>query len=225
MKIIGLSGKAGAGKDWLAGLLRPAGYIPWAFALPMKAAGFGAGFTRLELHQKPERVRKWLQEYGTQKHRNRYRQDFWIRAAEFWLEHLAKLGAVEKIVMTDVRFPNEAEWVRGQGGHCVRLWHSQGDMVPGLTGGSPRVYPLRGTPAANHPSETALDDQGNLFRLHMVNDRLNTADQALRDLHASGVIDLDEMRQALQALEAGDGLPLKGSSASPRTTSQLPLPF
>ncbi len=146
MQVLGLSGKAGQGKDAVYEyILRPRGWKRWSFAHPIKAAGVGNGFSVIEVTEtKPPHVRKWLQEYGTEEHRNKYRPDFWIRAASYWMHTLERDLGVRHVVFTDVRFPNEANWIRSQGGKLVRL---QG-----------RPYPLAGTPAAEHPSETALDD-------------------------------------------------------------------
>ena len=128
MQIIGISGKAGAGKDWLAGVLgRAAGYKRWSFALPMKAAGFGTGFTREEVDvTKPPHVRAWLQHYGTEEHRDRYRLDFWLRCADYFLDHLEAQGMADRIVIPDVRFPNEVDWVHARGGKVVVVDHGMG---------------------------------------------------------------------------------------------------
>lgn len=193
MQIIGISGKAGAGKDWLAGVLgRAAGYKRWSFALPMKAAGFGTGFTREEVDvTKPPHVRAWLQHYGTEEHRDRYRLDFWLRCADYFLDHLEAQGMADRIVIPDVRFPNEVDWVHARGGKVVRLWHGRADelpLFPSENFSTPRPYPLAGTPAAQHISETALDTCGR-FDLEIVNDLQMTEDTALRLLRASQIVD------------------------------------
>jgi hypothetical protein len=146
MEVIGLSGKAGQGKDAIfESILRPRGWRRWTFAHPIKAAGVGFGFDMEDVTtRKPRHVREWLQRYGTEEHRDKYNEDFWIKEAEYWLHVLSRDIGTEKIVFTDVRFPNEARWIKSKGGVLVRV-----------TG---RSYPLEGTPAASHPSEVALDD-------------------------------------------------------------------
>lgn len=145
MELIGLSGKAGQGKDAIyTEVLRPRGWRRWAFAHPVKAAGVGFGFSMADiLEKKPRHVREWLQRYGTEEHRDKYNADFWILEADYWLRILERDIGVQKVVFTDVRFPNEASWVKKKGGSLIRV-----------TG---RDYPLTGTPAAQHISETALD--------------------------------------------------------------------
>ncbi len=191
MQIIGISGKAGSGKDWLAGLLgRVAGYKKWSFSLPMKAAGYGTGFSLEEVDvTKPPHVRAWLQRYGTEEHRDKYRPDFWLRCADYFLGVLAAQGMADRVVFPDVRFANELDWVHAHGGKVVRLWHSETDVVDGREGYStPRPYPLAGTEAASHISETALDHCGR-FDLEIVNDLEMTEERALRLLRAAGIVD------------------------------------
>jgi hypothetical protein len=144
MRILGLSGKAGQGKDAVFNaVLQPRGWRRWSFAHTMKAMGYGRGFSFDELLvTKPPVVRQWLQQYGTEEHRNKFRPDYWLRVSEYWLRVLEELG-VRQLAFTDVRFPNEAEWIHQQGGKVVRL-HG-------------RPVPLSAQ-AATHPSETALDN-------------------------------------------------------------------
>lgn len=62
----------------------------------------------------PITVREYLQRYGTEAHRNVFGTDFWVDAVD--LSHEGEL-----IVVTDVRFPNEAEAIRKAGGRVVRI--------------------------------------------------------------------------------------------------------
>lgn len=194
MKIIGISGKAGAGKDWLADLLaRTAGYKKWSFALPMKAMGHGSGFTIEEVDvTKPPHVRQWLQHYGTEEHRDKYRPDFWLRVADYWIKALSDRGMADRLVFPDVRFPNELEWIQSKGGKVVRLWHGG----PGV--GPHRAYPLSGSLAAVHPSEIALDDDDR-FDIEIVNDLEMTETKALRLLVAGGVLEGHEIERDLRS--------------------------
>lgn len=141
MRVLGISGKMGSGKDAIyENILRPRGWRHWSFAHTMKAMGMGYGYTLEELTvTKPPHVRKWLQEYGTEQHRDAVHEDFWLRVTDYWLGQLSVLG-VERVAFTDVRFPNEAHWVRDHGGMLVRVegWGGNG-------------------PGSAHPSETALD--------------------------------------------------------------------
>jgi hypothetical protein len=63
----------------------------------------------------PELV-SWLQRLGTDGVRNHLGEDTWIRVAQ---RKVDQIGG--RIVISDVRFPNEAQWVRLCGGLVVRI--------------------------------------------------------------------------------------------------------
>lgn len=60
-------------------------------------------------------VRRYLQRYGTEAHRDTFGSRFWVDAVD--LTH----GDRDLVVVTDVRFENEADAVREAGGHVVRV--------------------------------------------------------------------------------------------------------
>jgi hypothetical protein len=69
----------------------------------------------------------------------------------YWVEVLSKRIEAEQpeiAVVTDVRFPNEAEWIKQREGCLVKVQRITAD-------GTPFIDPTR---SATHPSETALDD-------------------------------------------------------------------
>jgi hypothetical protein len=57
-------------------------------------------------------VREYLQRYGTEAHRDVFGDSFWVEQVD--LEHAGRM-----LVVTDVRFPNEAERIRAAGGWVV----------------------------------------------------------------------------------------------------------
>lgn len=59
-------------------------------------------------------VREYLQRYGTEAHRELFGNDFWVQQVN--LEPLADI-----IVVTDVRFDNEAQHIREEGGVVVHV--------------------------------------------------------------------------------------------------------
>lgn len=59
-------------------------------------------------------IREYLQRYGTEAHREMFGQDFWTDQVD--LEHDGKI-----VVVTDVRFPNEAERIRANKGWVVEV--------------------------------------------------------------------------------------------------------
>jgi len=138
--LIGVSGKAGAGKDTIAdSLVKYAGFFKASFALPLKIEGMvKMGFTRSEVFEtKPPHVRHWLQTYGDGQ--RKADPEYWIRKLDSLIQ------GRERVVISDVRYPNEVEYVQRRGGRVIRVLHAG------------RPYPLEGTPAAEHISETALD--------------------------------------------------------------------
>lgn len=136
--VIGLTGKAGAGKDTVAGLLAAADARVEirAFAEPLKrsvAALFGidrSDVDRLKVNPRAEvwivlgncraraqSFRTLLQRYGTEAHRDVFGADFWLDATL----PLAEDRRGKVIVVTDCRFPNEAERIRAVGGEVWRV--------------------------------------------------------------------------------------------------------
>jgi hypothetical protein len=132
--IIGLAGYKRSGKDLVAAyLVKEHGFERKAFADPMKrsiAALFNTPFSVVdqlkvgmenmvwvEMDGVLEPVskmnwREFLQRYGDEAHRQ-------IFGIDFWLEYTLPLGGYypgRAIVVSDVRYENEAERVKGLGG-------------------------------------------------------------------------------------------------------------
>lgn len=134
-RLVGLTGYAGAGKDCAAAGLIAAGWTRQAFADPVRSmalaidpmvshAGDAESCRRLtELvadygwdHTKriPE-VRRFLQRLGTDAVRAHLGEDAWVLAFD-----RARNRSVD-VVATDVRFPNEAEYIVRNGGIVIRI--------------------------------------------------------------------------------------------------------
>jgi hypothetical protein len=155
MTIIGLTGKMGSGKDTVGALLIERGYKRLAFADALKATAYdinpivgvrvtddGIAFERLQdvvfdfgwekaKRANPE-VRRTLQALGVAA-RDNVKRSIWVDAA---LEVIDDED--ENIVITDVRFPDEAQMVMHLGGTVYRV------VRPGYDGDL-------------HATETALD--------------------------------------------------------------------
>lgn len=76
--------------------------------------------------------REFLQHYGTEAHRQVFTDDFWVDAVLPDLEDKYSFGRedVEEwdiLVVTDVRFPNEAEAIRKVGGVIWQIYRPQPD--------------------------------------------------------------------------------------------------
>src|SRR5215467_14474429 len=129
--ILGLSGAKGSGKDTVAAyLVKEHGFERKAFADPLKksvAALFDIPFASIDqfknndamlvtiehrsnpsLHQTDMTFRTLLQRYGTEAHRDVFGEDFWL---DYTLPVRGYYPG-RAIVVTDVRFENEANRVR-----------------------------------------------------------------------------------------------------------------
>ncbi len=128
MIIIGFTGPAGCGKDTAAmALVRQLGFTRMSFAAPIKEAlnamfGWDPGmwldreWKERYLDGFRESPRTLAQTLGTEWARA-LDPDFWVKV----MDHRIDLGPVklERVVISDVRFPNEATWIRSHGGHVI----------------------------------------------------------------------------------------------------------
>ena len=133
-RIIGLTGLAGAGKDTVRDMLEAEhDFFGMAFADPIRDM-VGAllaenGFSTKWMFERPLKeqpidgldlsYRHLAQTLGTEWGRQLH-PDFWLRIAQAHMESLRKGGA-RQFVISDVRFLNEAEWVKAQGGEVWRI--------------------------------------------------------------------------------------------------------
>ena len=146
--IIGLSGYARSGKDTVAGMLIGLHkYDNRAFAdevrqfltqiNPVLEDGHRlneiVGQFGWEYAKARTEVRRLLQVVGLEV-RNFFGENCWVDRA------MIGVSSSQKIVFTDVRFPNEAEMIKALGGEIWRI------QRPGIA------------PINNHPSESAMDD-------------------------------------------------------------------
>jgi hypothetical protein len=125
--VIGIHGPLNGGKDTVAKILmelRPGLFKTYAFARPLKQAGmvlFGFTMEHFEDRVLKETVdpfwgfspRKAMQLLGTEYGRDMLREDIWIKRAEREIELNKAQGF--KTIITDVRFENEAQWIRSLG--------------------------------------------------------------------------------------------------------------
>lgn len=126
--LVGVHGPLDGGKDTVANYLQakfPDKFSRYAFAGPIKqACMIMFGFTKEQMEDRAlkEAVdpfwgfapRKAMQLLGTEYGRDMLRKDVWIRRAE--MEIIKNQKAGRGVIITDVRFENEAEWLRAQPG-------------------------------------------------------------------------------------------------------------
>ena len=141
--LIGITGPARSGKDTVAGFLIEQGFQRLSFAEPLKAgvaAMLGESPEDLfsdENKDKPLRAdwpqhitpRMLLQAVGTQGIRHNVDPRFWA-----WLAADKYAESTHSVVITDVRFEDEARWVRSQGGKIWRLVRNGTSNISGLAG-------------------------------------------------------------------------------------------
>lgn len=157
--VVGMTGYAGAGKDTVANvLIEDWGFqrfaladalresmlaldpvlwtpSPWsenAYRLADAVDRFGWDLAKRE---QPE-IRRLLQVFGTEVGRTLFGENVWIDVLERKIAE--QTDPYARIVVTDVRFPNEADWVHELGGFLMRVER-------------PGVGPIN-----NHPSEQRL---------------------------------------------------------------------
>lgn len=132
--IIGLTGLAGSGKDSVRAVLEQHGYTGLAFADPIRAmlrelltsaCASLQYMTERQLKEQPipqigASYRELAQTLGTEWGRA-LGADIWVRIATARMDELLgdTFGPVQ-FVISDVRFPNEAEVIRARGG---QVWH------------------------------------------------------------------------------------------------------
>lgn len=131
-KLIGFNGIAGSGKDTSAMILKQ--YLEnngekvevIAFAEPLKEAlRVLFGFSDYQLYTNKEDVddrwgkspREILQWMGTDVLRNNIADDFFVRRAR----HRILESSADYVIVTDVRFDNEAELVKSMGGEVINI--------------------------------------------------------------------------------------------------------
>ena len=174
--IIGISGKKGAGKDYMVrNVLAPMfvrhGYrvTTMAFADALKVflcAGRKSTMNHLYAEQKTAHVRKLLQYVGTDMIRKSHGEDWWIRQLDAWIDVRLRRDPVDIVFVPDVRFKNEHAWIRQKGGMLLRVVADVGvnDTQMTQSGYTSYVSGLfkslwYGTDAtAQHRSETELND-------------------------------------------------------------------
>lgn len=138
--IVGISGLIGSGKDTIADyLINSHGFKRESFAGTLKDAVSSVfGWDRILLEGRTIQARDWreqidywwatrlniphltprwiLQYWGTEVCRHGFHDDIWVASLENKIRNTQ-----DNIVISDVRFTNEATAIRNQGGICIRV--------------------------------------------------------------------------------------------------------
>jgi len=124
--LIGVIGKAGAGKDTFAKYFIDRGWKRYGFADPLKRmleCAFDIDPAVWDDHETKERKIPWLgrsprylaQTIGTEWGRNLVHPDVWLLLAE------QVMIKEPKLIIPDVRFDNEAQWILRNGGTLIMV--------------------------------------------------------------------------------------------------------
>lgn len=125
--ILGLTGPARSGKDTVADRLAVVhGYERVSFAEPIRQMLHTLGVSHAELHNKTAPIarfggksaRELLQTLGTEWGRAMVDPDIWVNVMA---QDLLALPAGMPVVISDVRFDNEAKWIVDQGGLVISV--------------------------------------------------------------------------------------------------------
>lgn len=127
MLILGLTGHKKSGKDTAVIFLKE--FLP---KLRIKRVGFADALKEdicklvecdleyLEKHK--DNFRLLMQGYGTDIRRQLFGEYYWINRLDVKLGELFRAGQTDLIIINDVRFKNEAEYIHNVGG---KLWRIQ----------------------------------------------------------------------------------------------------
>jgi hypothetical protein len=164
MKIIGISGKMGSGKDYIAqnyiipyikkNMLQ---YMCLSFADQIKINVICKNDIRYEdvFVNKSKETRRLLQIEGTENGRKQLGEDIWIKYHENWSKIHESRG-IDILLTNDVRFKNEIEYIKAKGGMMIKV------IAPDRTEerlrseckGNEKIY----DDIKSHSSECELDD-------------------------------------------------------------------
>lgn len=140
MKLVGLVGRRRAGKDTAAAALLENGYTLIKFADPLKNmlreylryVGLSAEIIERmiegDLKETPsyylggKTCRFCMQRLGTEYGRDMLSEDIWVNAA------IARAYQVDKAILTDVRFKNEASAIKAAGGILIKIIRPEGTI-------------------------------------------------------------------------------------------------
>ena len=184
MTLIGICGKLGSGKD----------YVASKYIIPYLQSKYGLSCLRLSFAdqikvnvmtmynatyedvyiKKTVDSRRLLQREGTELGRNILGKDIWIKYYDAWAKvHLSR--GTDVIVASDVRFVNEVTYIKEHGGVLVKViapMRNEQRLQQESGGNMERYNAIR-----NHSSECDLDNlDNNTFDVVLCNDIYQTMD-------------------------------------------------
>lgn len=183
--VIGLSGAAGSGKDWIAKayFVKDFGFhnVSLAWHFKIQCISHGDATYKEVFETKPPRVRRLLQVMGTEQGREVWGEDIWVNTMFAWMTLYHKDWGIDKFVIPDVRFPNELRAIQKLGGKVYRV---TGDRLGDLT-----------EEAWSHASEQSLTDDMDLYDGFIPNEESVSSETITK--HLTSI--LQEMQNAQMA--------------------------
>lgn len=183
---IGITGKARSGKDTVAKrLVEHHGFIRNAFADPLKRAGqqmFMLTEEQTWSDEFKEKVieywglspRQMFQKIGTEGGRQVFGDDLWLRRLDI---HFKAYSPVSNYVVSDVRFENEAEFLRERGFTILHIASDRGTVLEGSTQRHASEMGISFDPAY----DVSLDNSGSFSDLYA---QVDSIVDALREVAA-----------------------------------------
>ena len=179
-RIIGITGAAGAGKDTLADyLVEQHGFVKVSFAAALKdglCAIFGWDKSLLNDREWKERVlpdigkspRQLMQTIGTEWGRECVHKDLWLILARTRIA-----SSAQSVVLSDVRFDNEAQLIRELGGS---VWHLKRSGISSVAAHSSE------TPVGETEEDIVVNNNGSVAELFaLVDTQMALKQVGLRD--------------------------------------------
>ena len=126
MKLIGICGKARSGKDTAADyIVEECGFNKYSMADPIRrmldSIGVDPSFNKEDPTDRfGKSPRQMMQTLGTEWMRNTVNEDGWLNLAKIEYELCLRESDFYGLVIPDIRFENEAEWIR-QNGLLIRI--------------------------------------------------------------------------------------------------------
>ena len=173
MLIIGFTGLKQSGKDTAVAILRKeygySGVQSYAFAEPiyemlgallgeLPMLGSGEGDKNAVVEPYNVTLRHMLQTLGTEWGRKCIHPDMWTLRGEEILKDTTKFVPYLSIfVFSDVRFDNEAEMIKANGGHIIRI--RRPTIVPKARTFRERLTQVFGSEEDSHASESGVSER------------------------------------------------------------------
>ncbi len=114
--------------------------------------------------QRDSFTRNTMQTLGTELGRNVKGDDIWLRYLTSWMILHHHNNGIEVFIISDVRFPNELDFIRKLGGKIVRIHAPERNRERLIKEGSIN------SSTSSHSSETALDNYDASFDRVLCND-------------------------------------------------------